>query len=599
MKKSTSLIALGILLCSQALPIVAYADSISQSENENKASVNTGVVSGSNQSTDALIEYWSDNQTVSTKRDLKNVTIANKDLVFEKKIVINPLATNTLFSMTFTVPTPGTTTINGDIYNATVNLTKKVNPYFRMTNVTPFIVNPNFYITSWGGPTVAQDNYVWDESIMAWRMPNPMHDVNANVIDTTTALNGTSGIKLYMTGDSTGFLPLSELRNDPTLEESRPVIFFDDVEKMSDNETSTAKFNIFQERLYSESGYWHNWGIGVLSSVTYDFDGTISGSNPEPQTGLTLGDTAQFSSTVTLDAPAMISADTVWQVSTDDGVTYTDIEESALNSNGEKELESTLSFEPTLQEHGNLYRLKITPNGATDSEPFYTESAVLTLDESHLNYSVDYELDGGVNHTDNPTTYKYGVGVVEIKDPTKAGYDFLGWYDSENQPIQAISKTDSGDKTLYAKWQKTENGSVNVHYLDEDGLEIADTVTLTGEVGERFETEQKEILGYSFKSIEGEASGNFKSDSQNISYIYTKDDEAVINPPEEKQDNDASGKKSEAKKTNSATDKNVQKLPVTGEENSISPLFMGIMLIVLGTSIFAYRKKVKTSSNNN
>ena len=69
-------------------------------------------------------------------------------------------------------------------------------------------------------------------------------------------------------------------------------------------------------------------------------------------------------------------------------------------------------------------------------------------------YKISYVLDGGTNDTANPTEYTYGVGVTSFKDASKANYDFGGWYSDSSftTKVTAVSKTDNGDITLYAKF---------------------------------------------------------------------------------------------------------------------------------------------------
>ena len=44
-------------------------------------------------------------------------------------------------------------------------------------------------------------------------------------------------------------------------------------------------------------------------------------------------------------------------------------------------------------------------------------------------YSITYVLNGGTNNPSNPSTYT-SDDVVTLSDPSKEGYDFLGWYTS-------------------------------------------------------------------------------------------------------------------------------------------------------------------------
>lgn len=69
-------------------------------------------------------------------------------------------------------------------------------------------------------------------------------------------------------------------------------------------------------------------------------------------------------------------------------------------------------------------------------------------------YTITYVLDGGVNHKDNPATYTI-LDRVELKNPTKEGFTFDGWYNDPENPkskVTTIATGNSGDRTLYAKW---------------------------------------------------------------------------------------------------------------------------------------------------
>ena len=86
-------------------------------------------------------------------------------------------------------------------------------------------------------------------------------------------------------------------------------------------------------------------------------------------------------------------------------------------------------------------------------------------------YNINYELDGGTNASTNPATYVYGVGVQSFADATKSGYTFGGWY-SDNTfktKVENIGTTESGNKTLYAKWEKNLNYTIIQHFRDGKG----------------------------------------------------------------------------------------------------------------------------------
>ncbi len=77
---------------------------------------------------------------------------------------------------------------------------------------------------------------------------------------------------------------------------------------------------------------------------------------------------------------------------------------------------------------------------------------------AHWAYQISYELDGGVNNPENPDGYTGEVDVV-IKNPTKTGYEFLGWtYEGQNEPIKDLTLSAGLNQTLVlvAHWRATE-----------------------------------------------------------------------------------------------------------------------------------------------
>ena len=80
-------------------------------------------------------------------------------------------------------------------------------------------------------------------------------------------------------------------------------------------------------------------------------------------------------------------------------------------------------------------------------------------------------------------------------------------------------------------WEKTKvkAADVTAKYLDESGKTISDNVILSGNIGEDYNTTQKDLPGYTFKAVQGNPTGQFTSDAQIVTYIYTKDPVAGAN----------------------------------------------------------------------
>lgn len=81
----------------------------------------------------------------------------------------------------------------------------------------------------------------------------------------------------------------------------------------------------------------------------------------------------------------------------------------------------------------------------------------ITADEScpALDYAIHYKLNGGENSADNPNSYKTTDKTIKLKNPTRTGYKFGGWYETKKFNSSRIRKIESGSQgaiCLYAKW---------------------------------------------------------------------------------------------------------------------------------------------------
>lgn len=81
-------------------------------------------------------------------------------------------------------------------------------------------------------------------------------------------------------------------------------------------------------------------------------------------------------------------------------------------------------------------------------------------------YSIKYELNGGANDIANPISYNSGE-YIYLKDATRDGFTFLGWYTDPDFNSPYDSTRDYGSNlTLYAKWQVNK---YNVQFLANGG----------------------------------------------------------------------------------------------------------------------------------
>ena len=96
-----------------------------------------------------------------------------------------------------------------------------------------------------------------------------------------------------------------------------------------------------------------------------------------------------------------------------------------------------------------------------------TKKYEFTITVNAVKFAISYELDGGVNANNAPTEYKKGEGVT-LLNPTKEGYEFLGWsLEKESTDyVTEISKEQAGDVTVYANWKVIEVISKIYYELD-------------------------------------------------------------------------------------------------------------------------------------
>ena len=97
------------------------------------------------------------------------------------------------------------------------------------------------------------------------------------------------------------------------------------------------------------------------------------------------------------------------------------------------------------------YKTKVSQikAGTTGNKTLYAKWA-------KTKYTVKYVLNGGKNSSKNPSSYYVTTATVTLKNPTRKGYTFKGWYSDKacKKKVTQIKKGSTGSKTFYAKWVK-------------------------------------------------------------------------------------------------------------------------------------------------
>ena len=84
-------------------------------------------------------------------------------------------------------------------------------------------------------------------------------------------------------------------------------------------------------------------------------------------------------------------------------------------------------------------------------------------------YTITYELDGGENHIDNPSTFVEDNLPIVLGEPTRADYDFMGWFfdDSFETPLHGAENNEiqsTGNVTVHAGWVPSETYNITYNF---------------------------------------------------------------------------------------------------------------------------------------
>lgn len=139
--------------------------------------------------------------------------------------------------------------------------------------------------------------------------------------------------------------------------------------------------------------------------------------------------------------------------------------------------------------------------------------------DSYRMVTATYEDESGESL--NPPISHYGTLGGEYS--TEA-LDIPGYSLTEVPENADGTYTDEDQVVNYIYRQNPIAGAdVTVKYVDNQGVPVADEETIQGNIGEEYESVQKDIDGYTFKEVQdNNAQGVFTDQVQTVTYIYTK-----------------------------------------------------------------------------
>ena len=85
-----------------------------------------------------------------------------------------------------------------------------------------------------------------------------------------------------------------------------------------------------------------------------------------------------------------------------------------------------------------------------------------------INYTINYDLNGGTVAVSNPTSYNIETPTFALNNPIRLGYVFAGWTGSNGTTPQknvSIYKGSTGNKFYKANWTAADVGYTVNHYV--------------------------------------------------------------------------------------------------------------------------------------
>ncbi len=149
----------------------------------------------------------------------------------------------------------------------------------------------------------------------------------------------------------------------------------------------------------------------------------------------------------------------------------------------------------------------ITATAAVAAEGGEKPSASCTVTVMEPTYTVTLNPnEGTIADGKTVTGYVRGTGAVlpTAADITREGYLFKGWYEDANfsgSPVTAITATDTGDKTFYAKWAEAYTVTAYGLYGGAMGITPGETFTAKYAAGDTVGLQIGKRDGYTLRSL--------------------------------------------------------------------------------------------------
>lgn len=272
---------------------------------------------------------------------------------------------------------------------------------------------------------------------------------------------------------------------------------------------------------------------------------------------------------------------------TEDGITVSGVTQSEFESI------ETMEYNARLNNPAGSY-------AQPDGYSFYAISSGTYLHQFSINHQ-EVAADVTVRYLDTEgnelkPSQKISGNIGDSFDATTPKYklEVDGYILKEVQGTPTGQFTDRVQTVTYVYTKKpVKAADVTAHYVDTKGNKISDDVVKTGNIGDDYSTEQKDIEDYAFKEVQGNPTGQFTDETQTVTYVYTKNKVNPVKPIPN--DNTPSHKEDTSKSESSSTH---DALPETGENERMTLISVGTGLIFLMVALIASIFRFKRFKNN-
>ncbi|WP_164506586.1 MucBP domain-containing protein [Lapidilactobacillus mulanensis] len=167
--------------------------------------------------------------------------------------------------------------------------------------------------------------------------------------------------------------------------------------------------------------------------------------------------------------------------------------------------------------------------------------------------------------------------------------DIAGYTFTKVENNNASGKFTADQQTVTYIYTKNpdpiKTGRVIVHYQDENGQILSADIILNGNVGDHYQTTQKQIAGYTWQKVLGKSEGDFENGTQEVTYVYVKKSTTPEKPNKPDQPGNSNKPNNSGHhgngSTNTTNQNKLQTLPQTNENSNIGALIAGLILVIV------------------